>query len=513
MFSIDKAKAESQQLIKEYNKLQAEAKKANSPEEATQKAAEAEELISKISQIQVAITQFTTEKRATAAKVASNQQQNTDLQQDSKESTSFEERMYHLEEAQRKTRTQIEQLTHTKEELGRLLEREKKINAEFQGKGATDEKLQENLTRLIKKKESEQQYLIQELEEVRQQSLKENERFRMQRDAARSIIERQKEIEKEKIMASFNSRGVKKLLISLSIAAILIAIILWYLPKFNPDIFLTPPSAISQTPVPKPQIDNVVKPEQKVAPKQKKRALAIYSDGLKQGGQGPIMLKLPSGIFKMGAKNTTRYDERPQHKVILDSFSISQYEITFEEYDLFAWKTERSFPNDNGWGREKRPVINVDWYDAYAYTKWLTSQTGHQYRLPSEREWEYAAKAGSETFYWWGYELGKNKANCGVCGSAWDGKKTAPVGSFKSNAFELYDTIGNVMEWTISCYRTSYLDAPTVGNIWPGGDCSRRVARSSSYQTYINSLHVTKRNNFNPKTRIKTLGFRVVRVD
>ena len=509
MFSIDKAKAEAQQLIKEYNKLQVEAKKANSPEEATNKAAQAEKLISKISTMQVAITQFSTEKRVT--KVAS---QKTNDHQDSKESTSFEERMYRLEEAQNKTRTQIEQLTHTKEELGRLLEREKKINAEFQGRGATDEKLQENLTRLIKKKESEQQYLVQELEEVRQQSLKENERFRMQRDAARSMIERHQELAKEKIMASFQNRGMKKILIGLSIGTIIIAIILWYLPKFNPDSFITPPSAISQTPVPKPQTDNVVKPDPKVTPKQKVRTLAIYRDGLKQGGQGPIMLKLPGGIFKMGAKNTsTRYDERPQHKVMLDSFSISQYEITFEEYDIFAWKTERSFPNDNGWGREKRPVINVDWNDAYAYTKWLTSQTGHQYRLPSEREWEYAAKAGSETFYWWGYEVGKNKANCGVCGSAWDGKKTAPVGKFKSNAFELYDTVGNVMEWTISCYRTTYLDAPLLGNRWPGGNCSRRVARSSSYQTYVNNLHTTKRNHFNPKTRIKTLGFRVVRVD
>jgi formylglycine-generating enzyme required for sulfatase activity len=507
VLSINKTKAEAQQLIKQYNKLQAEAKKAISPQEAARKASEAENLISKINAMQVAITKFQTEKKATTANIA-----RTTNSQDVKKTSSFEERMYRLEEAQKKTRKQIEQLTQTKEELGRLLEREKKLNTG--GRGTTDNKLQEDLTKLIKKKELEQENLIQELEAVRQQSQKENERFRLQRDAARSLIERQKEFEKEKIRSFYYYRGRKKLLIGLSIVIILIAGVLWILPKYNPDIFLNPLSAIYQTPIPEPQIEtnNAVKAKPKVVAQL--RALAIYRDLLKQGGQGPIMLKLPGGTFQMGAKNTSlNYDERPQHQVTLNSFSISQYEITFEEYDLFAWKTGRSFPNDNGWGREKRPVINVDWYDAYEYTKWLTSQTGHQYRLPSEREWEYAAKAGSKTFYWWGYEVGKNKANCGVCGSIWDGKKTAPVGSFQPNAFQLYDTIGNVMEWTISCYRRSYSGAPSVGNRWLGGNCSRRVARSSSYRTYINNLHTTKRNNFNPKTRIDILGFRVVRVD
>ena len=503
MFSIDKAKAEAQQLIKEYNKLQAEAKKANSPEEAARKARKAENLLSKINTMQVDITKFKAEKKATTVAPTTNSQ-------DVKNTSSFEERMYRLEEAQKKTRKQIEQLTQTKEELGRLLEREKKLN--FGGR-TTDSKLQEDLSKLIKKKELEQANLIQELEAVRQQSQKEKERFRIQRDAARSLIERQKEFEKEKIR-SFYYRDKKKLFIGLSIVIILIAGVLWILPKYKLDIFLNPPSAIFQTPIPEPQIatNNTVKAKPKVV--SQLRALAIYRDLLKQGGQGPIMVKLPGGTFQMGAKNTSlNYDERPQHQVRLDSFSISQYEITFEEYDLFAWKTGRSFPNDNGWGREKRPVINVDWYDAYEYTKWLTSQTGHQYRLPSEREWEYAAKAGSKTFYWWGYELGKNKANCGVCGSIWDGKKTAPVGSFKPNAFQLYDTIGNVMEWTISCYHTSYVGAPSVGNIWRGGNCSRRVVRSSAYRSYINDLRTTKRNDFNPKTRIDTLGFRVVRID
>ncbi len=508
VLSITQAKAEAQQLIKQYNKLQAEAKKANSPQEAARKASEAEKLMSKIDTLQDTITKFQAEKKATATNKA------TTNSQYSKASTSVEERIFRLEEAQQKTRKQIEQLTRTKEELRRLLEREKKLNAGFQVGMTKNAKLEEDLTKLIKKKEMEQQYLIQELEAVRQQAQKENELFRIQRDAARSMIDRQKKLEQEKVLAFYHYRNIKKIFISLSILTILIAVALWIY-KYNPDIFLTPPSTSSQ-PIPEQQppieTDNAVKAKSKLS-KPKLRILA-YRDRLKQGGHGPIMLKLPGGSFKMGANNTSIHqDERPQHQVTLDSFSISQYEITFEEYDQFAWQTGRSFPNDNGWGRDKRPVINVTWYDATDYTKWLTSQTGHQYRLPSEREWEYAAKAGSETFYWWGYEVGKNKANCGICGSIWDGKKTAPVGSFQPNAFQLYDTIGNVMEWTISCYHTSYVGAPSFGNIWRGGNCSRRIVRSSSFRTYVNNLRTTKRNNFNPKTRINTLGFRVVRVD
>ncbi|OQW93622.1 MAG: hypothetical protein BWK79_10175 [Beggiatoa sp. IS2] len=244
------------------------------------------------------------------------------------------------------------------------------------------------------------------------------------------------------------------------------------------------------------------------------KSLGQFRDPLNNGGQGPWMVKLPEGMFLMGVKGSAPYpNERPEHKVMLQGFAISQHEITFDEYDRFAAATERKRPDDSGWGRGDQPVINVNWDDALAYTKWLTEQTRHQYRLPSEREWEYAAKAGTQTPYWWGYEVGRNKANCGSCGSQWDAKQTARVGSFEANPAGLHDMIGNVLEWTQSCYRSSYQGAPSFGNDWEGGDCSKRIARSSSFRTYEKDLRVTKRYDYSPQTRLETLGFRVVRVD
>ncbi len=158
------------------------------------------------------------------------------------------------------------------------------------------------------------------------------------------------------------------------------------------------------------------------------------------------IVRIPSGQFQMSAN----------YQVIIKSFSISSHEISFEQYDYFAESTGRAKPSDNGWGRGNRPVINVSWEDANAYVDWLSQVTGEHYRLPTEAEWEYAARAGTSTNYWWGNEIGTNQANCRGCGSSWDGKKTAPIGSFKPNGFGLYDTVGNVWEWTCSKYEKKY---------------------------------------------------------
>jgi formylglycine-generating enzyme required for sulfatase activity len=137
-------------------------------------------------------------------------------------------------------------------------------------------------------------------------------------------------------------------------------------------------------------------------------------------------------------------------------FAMGRYEVTFAEYDKFAQATGREKPSDQGWGRGNRPVINVSWYEATAYAKWLSQQTGQQYRLPTEAEWEYAARAGKTTKYWWGNQIGSNKANCSnsSCGDRF--KYTAPVGSFAPNPFKLYDTAGNVWEWVRDWYDKKY---------------------------------------------------------
>ncbi len=516
---IIQAKAEVQKLINQYEKLQIEAKTAKTSEEAARKVAQADTLIAQISTLQSTITNLQAKNRkatathqttsSAAAQAAVNKRTHLDL-------NTLEERIDRLEIAQKKTRAQIEQLTRTRAELLTRLKYEAQKNVGVLKYRANDEKLQQELTKLIKEKESEYQVLKQELKEVHQKAQKEAELLKIQRDAARALIAKQKQLKLEKKQLSIpqyrkgNKGGLKGelIIISLIVFFLVMALLtpLWTSKKIatSDDKYQTSPK--------KSQIDS--QPVVKEVTAVKLKPLSLYRDRLKYGERGPLMVKLPGGRFKMGSKNTLPFhDERPQHEVQLQSFSISRYEITFEEYDPFAKATGHPLPLDRGWGREKRPVINVNWYEATSYTQWLTVQTGHQYRLPSEREWEYAARAGAEIAYGWEYKVSKNQANCSLCGSQWDGKKTAPVGRFQPNAFGIYDTIGNVMEWTLSCFHASYRGAPLIGNHWKGGDCSQRMARSSAYNTSMNNLRITKRNQFGPTTRIDSLGFRVVRVD
>jgi formylglycine-generating enzyme required for sulfatase activity len=156
--------------------------------------------------------------------------------------------------------------------------------------------------------------------------------------------------------------------------------------------------------------------------------------------------------------------------------------VTFDEYDKFAKAAHRQLPGDKGWGRGRRPVINVAWRDAVEYAQRLSAQAGKGYRLPTEAEWEYAARGGKETAYWWGKELVKGMANCKGCGSQWDAKETAPVGSFKPNPFGLYDTAGNVFEWVEDCWHDNYNGAPMNGSAWKEPGCGdSRVVRGGSY--------------------------------
>jgi formylglycine-generating enzyme required for sulfatase activity len=137
-------------------------------------------------------------------------------------------------------------------------------------------------------------------------------------------------------------------------------------------------------------------------------------------------------------------------EVCLDPYYIGAYEVTFDEYDRFASATDRDLPDDEGWGRGRRPAINVSVYDALNFAKWLSRKAGVHYRLPTEVEWEHAARAGHTSVYPWGNALGENRANCDGCGSRWDDERTAPVGSFAPNVWGLYDVAGNVGEWTCS---------------------------------------------------------------
>ena len=198
----------------------------------------------------------------------------------------------------------------------------------------------------------------------------------------------------------------------------------------------------------------------------------------------PEMVVVPAGRFRMGCVSGQDCfnQEFPVHEVQVGSFALSKYEVLFEEYDRFADATGREPPDDRGWGRVGRPVINVSWEDATAYAAWLSAETGEQYRLPSEAEWEYAARAGTTDAYSWGSDIGRNRANCYDCGSRWDREQTAPAGSFPANAWGLHDMHGNVAEWVEDCWHDSYARAPTDGSAWTrGADCGRRVFRGGSW--------------------------------
>ena len=227
----------------------------------------------------------------------------------------------------------------------------------------------------------------------------------------------------------------------------------------------------------------------------------------------PEMVVIPAGRFRMGCVSGKDCDddEQPVHEVRVESFELGKYEVTFEEYDRFTAATGREPVDDEGWGRGRRPVINVSWEDAVAYTRWLSEQTGERYRLPSEAEWEYAARAGTTTAYSWGNEIGGNRANCDGCGSQWDNQQTAPAGSFGPSGWGLHDLHGNVREWVQDCWNWSYQGAPINGSAWESGDCSQRVLRGGSWYSNPRFLRSADRSRNSTSYRGNFIGFRVAR--
>jgi formylglycine-generating enzyme required for sulfatase activity len=235
---------------------------------------------------------------------------------------------------------------------------------------------------------------------------------------------------------------------------------------------------------------------------------STFRDTLKDGSSGPEMVMIPAGSFRMGdIQGGGGSNEQPVHSVSVGQFAMGKFEVTFAEYDKFAEATGREKPSDQGWGRGNRPVINVSWHDATAYTEWLSNQTGKQYRLPTEAEWEYAARAGTETKYWWGNDIGTNKANCySECGDSF--QNTSDVGSFAANQFGLYDTSGNLWEWTCSEYTDKYNDKEkqcvTTAN--------SLSLRGGSWGYFAGGVRSASRYWSTPTDRYTNVGFRVSRL-
>lgn len=496
----ERAKAEAEKLIKEVTKT-------NRVSDTASKAQEVSKMMEEINRLQMSAEQGTLTES---------------------EAKQLEERVRRIEEKQKEAREQINQLTQAKIKYELALAKSVEERSKESARREQDEKLRNELNRLIKAKEEEQRKLLEELELIRLRAEQEAALLKTQRDAARALAEQQ---------AAADRLNKEKLKRGLSKNKMIFAIVLLVLtlggggaaflmgPKINEwinnnrqknDTLEVASSTDDKVEKPDKVTKKPDKTDTSTSPPTPKpaavKAVRTFRDKLNSGGRAPDMVQLPAGTFWMGVPNTQPFgEERPQFEVTLESFSIGKYEVTVEEYRAFANATGRKMPEGNE--QSNYPVVNVSWEDATAYADWLSRETGAHYRLPSEREWEYAARAGTLTTYPWGDELGTNRANCSGCGSPWDGQQVAPVGSFAPNAFGLHDMIGNVLEWTRTCYRPNYEGAPATGQDWEGGNCAQRVVRSSGFNTYPKETRVTKRKFMSPKSFGNNLGFRVARVN
>jgi formylglycine-generating enzyme required for sulfatase activity len=227
----------------------------------------------------------------------------------------------------------------------------------------------------------------------------------------------------------------------------------------------------------------------------------------------PQMVGIPGGGFVMGspASEPGRFDsEGPQHHVTIKAFALAKYDVTSAEFLTFlnetgyqpkpcnptlnmGWKITASgkayAPSPSQIEPPRWPAVCLDWKDAHAYIDWLNKKAqaerpalaGKQYRLPSEAEWEYAARGGTSTSRWWGEAIGHNNTNCNGCGSEFDYNTLADVDGFKSNPFGLYGMLGNAWQWTEDCWHPSYVSAPSNGSAWMSGACDRHVIRGGSW--------------------------------
>ena len=224
----------------------------------------------------------------------------------------------------------------------------------------------------------------------------------------------------------------------------------------------------------------------------------------------PELVVVPSGDFVMGS-NDTPY-EKPERTIsIKRPFAIGRREVTFAEWDQCADAGACKYkPEDHGWGRGDRPAINVSWDDAKLYVGWLSQKTGQKYRLPSETEWEYAARAGTKTPFWWGKDAGSGHAQCDNCGSPIK-QQVVPVGSFRPNGFGLYDTAGNAAEWVEDCWNDNYRNAPKDAAAWTTGDCRLRVLRGGNFNSKVNEVRSSARFRYDEDVRYYANGFRLAR--
>jgi formylglycine-generating enzyme required for sulfatase activity len=246
-------------------------------------------------------------------------------------------------------------------------------------------------------------------------------------------------------------------------------------------------------------------------------------DRFKECEKCPEMVVVPTGSFIMGSPNDEMYrenNEGPQHRVTFArSFAVGRFAVTFDEWDacLAEGGCSGYSPHDGGWGRGRRPVIYVSWNDVNAYVDWLSRKTGKAYRLLSEAEREYVARAGTTTPYWWGTSISTRLANYSTSNT--DGgaagrdnqQQTVPVDLFQPNPWGLYQVHGNVWEWTEDCYHSDYKGSPSDGSAWTSGDCSSRVVRGGGWSDPPGHLRSASRASVGASDWDGLDGFRLAR--
>jgi formylglycine-generating enzyme required for sulfatase activity len=247
-------------------------------------------------------------------------------------------------------------------------------------------------------------------------------------------------------------------------------------------------------------------------------------DLFKECAQCPEMIVVPAGAFTMGSPDDEperNKNEGPQRQVTFARpFAVGRYAVTFDEWDacVAAGGCDGYLPSDQGWGRGRRPVIHVSWYDAKAYLAWLSRLTGKTYRLPTEAEREYVARAGTTTPFWFGDRIALDQANFddkhpynnGPAGGTRG--MTLPVDAFAPNPWGLYQVHGNVWDWVEDCFHAGYAGAPSDGSAWISGECAKRISRGGAWLDQPRFLRSAFRLGDAPTRRYDFQGFRVVRV-
>jgi formylglycine-generating enzyme required for sulfatase activity len=218
----------------------------------------------------------------------------------------------------------------------------------------------------------------------------------------------------------------------------------------------------------------------------------------------PEMVSLRGGAFEMGSNDDPT--EKPIHEVMIAAFAMSKYPVMVREWnECVAAKACAQVPM----GKDEEPATDLSWKDAQQYVTWLAQTTHRRFRLPSEAEWEYAARGGMQTRYWWGDELQRGMVNCKGCSEVYDSARPAKAGSFRPNPFGLYDMGGGVDQWVADCWHKNYRGAPVDGSAWADDSCPTHVIRSGSWKNEPSEVRPSSRDHYDTGVRYPTLGFRV----